>query len=470
MANLTTLDLNPIELFAITYLPHWLKHTVPGFHRKWYADFYNSSVKKLAVEAMRGGAKSTVCKIACLYWICEGDQEQYHLISQSGGSTGLSSKWMADIRGELEENKLLIADYGIRRGKAWGIDHIQIIRGDKRKVDFYSRGKHCSIRGTRGNIIIDDPQDIGDCRSETVMSSDEDWFFSDVLPVLIDDQRLIFIGTPISPLSLLSKVKQLPGWKVSSFPIEDEHGHSVWPQQYPDEVLAEKRAEMGLDRYKAEYLCQPMISGNPVFKREWFKFYETDSHDFKENVLRQGLFTICSVDPAISLRESADFTAITVVSVLPGGTPRYYVRHVERGHWTMKETTERLFAVFDKFQQHKTLVETVAYQQAIMEEIRERERIYGKYINAYEIKPDKDKLRRAFSVQALFQQGQVFFDATDKEQRGLMDELIMFTGEGTYPDDRVDAIVYALDDGKGYNISVADYNKQVDFGVTAYGG
>jgi len=81
-------------------------------------------------------------------------------------------------------------------------------------------------------------------------------------------------------------------------------------------------------------------------------------------------------------------------------------------------------------------------------EIEERERIEGVKVNLYWFKPKLDKKARAEMVQSLFQNGQVFFDHTDPATQSLIDELIMFRGDGTFHDDQVDALVTALTDLK----------------------
>ena len=69
-------DMNPIAVFAMRYLSHWLVERVPAFHMEWYGGFADKSIQRLVIEAMRGGAKSTVCKIVAIYWLCEGDENQ----------------------------------------------------------------------------------------------------------------------------------------------------------------------------------------------------------------------------------------------------------------------------------------------------------------------------------------------------------------------------------------------------------
>lgn len=438
---------NPLVKFAARYLPHYWICDVPPFHMEIYDALVDKSLERVAIEAGRGSAKSTIASIEYpLYEICEGSEPEIQTFSQSGGSTGLSTKWMFKIRKELEENQLLVYDYGIQRGEVWGQDHIQVKRGDGFVVDLYCRGKGAAARGSRGLVIIDDPQDSDDCSSETILARDENWLFSDILPILLKNQRLIFIGTPISPLSLLCKVKELPGWKVLSFPAIDPSGRSIWPEQWPLEVLDQRLAEMGLDRFNAEYMCRPMVSGNPVFRREWFKSYDPQSVQF-QRLEREGFYTVTGFDGAESKADGADYSAVVTLSGTYGRNGDIYVREAFRDHLTTKQGAERLFVNFDNWKQHKTVVESRCKPpnvDAIIEEIHERERIYNTFLNLRQVKPDKDKVRRAHAVQSIVQQGRVYFDLNDPGQQALLSELTMFTGDQKFHDDLVDAFVYAL--------------------------
>lgn len=443
------LNLNKFELFVVQYLSHLLVKPVAPMHRVWYRELDDRSVQYLCLEAGRGSAKTSIASVMfSLYNICESNDEEMQVASRSADITGTSVKIMNRVKRELENNALLIHDYGIKKGKFWGQQAIEVYRNDGHRISFYSVGKHSSIRGSRGTVLIDDPQNAADCRSETVLLADEDWFFDDVLPIIINDQRLIFIGTPINPLSLLCKVKTLPSFKVLSFPMESppHSGRSAWPEMYSDEFLAERLATMGHDRYAAEYLCEPKVSGNPIFKTEWFKSYDPESVQF-QRIKHDGLYVVTGMDCAESKSDHADNTAIVTLGATVGSKPDIYVLDVRAGHWSTKEGAEQLFRVFETYQQHKSVVEArvkAPYKDAMIEEIEERERIYGKYVNISSIRPVKDKVTRAMYIQSISQEGRVFFNFNDREQQKLLSELTMFTGDQNYHDDRVDAFVHAL--------------------------
>ena len=124
---------------------------------------------------------------------------------------------------------------------------------------------------------------------------------------------------------------------------------------------------------------------------------------------------------------------------------------MRRHRWTTKEGAEQLFQVFNEQKQNVSVVESRCKppnEDAIIEEIRERERIYSQFINVRQVKPTTDKVQRAHVVQSLFQEGQVHFNRSDPAQALLISELTMFTGSQKFHDDQVDALVHALTEVK----------------------
>jgi predicted phage terminase large subunit-like protein len=454
MTPLQTIEVNRFELFVMQYLPHHLKNNVPDMHRHWYKGFADKSLLRVCFEAPRASAKSHIGSVFFPLWlVCEGDDDEVQTFSRSGGPTGTSVKWMDKIKYEIENNQLMIEDYGLRKGKHWSQEMITVHRDcDGHKIDIYCRGKKSSARGSRGTIIIDDPQNMDDCNSETVLARDENWLKSDILPIMIKGQRLIFIGTGMSPLSLLSMVKELPSVTSFEFPAEEpiHSGKSVWPAQWSDEYLAMQKADMGIDAYNAEYLCIANVPGNPVFRPEWFKNYDPESIQWRR-IKNDGLYIITGFDGAESKSDTADYTAIITIAATIGKKPDYYLLEAFRDKLSCKEGAERLFRTFDTWQQHKSIVESRCKppnKDAIVEEIEERQKLYGVHINMYQVKPIKDKVTRAHGVQSIIQSGRFHINRNDVTHLSFLKEMTMFTGNQKFHDDRVDGCVHALTEFK----------------------
>lgn len=445
---LKQVDLSPSEIFAAQYMGHVMTNPCGDHHRRMYRMLDDDTAERTAIEVFRAGGKSTTMKNWLLRMICESDYDEIQLFSASGGPTGLSTKWMRHVRREIESNALMTADYGLQRGQMWGSNGIEVIRGDGHRIAFYSRGKHETARGNRGLVIIDDPQDEDSCRSETMLARDEDWYFGSVVPILIPGQRLVFIGTAISPFSLLSKVKKIERYQVLECPLEDPpgSGQSVWPEQFPNHSLIGLREEMGARRYSAEYLLRPEISGNPVFRAEWVQSYTPDENI--QYAARSGqMYVVVGFDGAVSKRDSADRTAVVALGVTLTPPHRIYCLEAYADRWTVKQGVQKLYNTSRRWNASMVRVEsTVAppHKDAVVEEIDDVQRIEGVPIPVEYFKPRSDKVSRAHVVQPLVENGQLFLNMEDLGHQELFTEMIRFTGEGTYHDDRVDALVAAL--------------------------
>ncbi|MBE9514110.1 MAG: phage terminase large subunit [Chloroflexi bacterium] len=218
--------------------------------------------------------------------------------------------------------------------------------------------------------------------------------------------------------------------------------------------MIKRRNEIGVDRFNSEYMNRPKISDNPIIREEWLQHYQQDTVEFRK-IEAEGLYTIVGIDPAISQRETADYTAIITVSKTFDKEPRYYIRRAQKFRAPMREWAQQIVVNWSMYKQHLTVIEAVAGFMAAREEIEEQERIHNQRVNLRTVtpRPKEDKATRAYSVQGLFQQGRVFFDTTDRAIQNLIDELLMFTGAQTslYPDDQVDALVYALIAGEQHS-------------------
>lgn len=431
-----------IEAFARCYMSGDLTCSVPEFHREMY-QIAEAGHKRIVICAPRSFAKSTVfSKIYPLYQILEGDAKRIFIVSATGT---LAEHWLREIKRELEENPYIRRDYGDVTTKKWTQDHIVCKRPNGTLCEVIAKGAGYQIRGFRPDVvIIDDVETDEGVRSEDQREKLRDWFNKALINTLEKDSQLIMIGTMLHPLSLLADVMNREGWATRKYQAILPDGQSLWAAKWPVDALEARRKEIGTLAFNSEYMNEPLISENPIFVKQWMRPYESDSEVFKKTA-GAGLYSVTSVDPAIAKKETADYTAIVTVSATFGAEPKFYVRAgggVTRGHWTINQTVVESLRVYDIFQSNLLQVETIAYQEALADEIRRYCEDNRRFINISEIKPDKDKERRAHVVAPLLEQGRVYFDHNDPMTQRLIEELIVFpTGDR---DDLVDAFVYCM--------------------------
>ena len=435
--------------FAGDHLVHYWQYPVPDFHRAlyWHAQKLSTGEeKRVVIAAPRSFAKSTVFSFTFpLYEILQGNNHRGIIISETAD---LAKHWVRSIKLELAENKSILAVYGnVATGK-WTEDHIICQRPDGHKFELRAKGRGAQIRGSRPDwVICDDLENDDEVRSSDQREKTLEWMDKALLNTLERDSGFGMIGTVLHPLALLRTMLDRPDYITEIYRALTPDGQSIWPEKWPVEALEARRREIGDIAFNSEYMNEPIISENPVFLKEWLESYEQESESFK-SLRRQGIYIVTAVDPAITQRDEGDYTAIVTLGATFDPKPNVYVLEAKRGHWSLRDTVREIFLTHERWKQSRTIIETVAYQQALFDEVVSAQDNYRARIAPIEIKPDKDKERRAHAVTSILQDARCFFDKSDRMTQRLIDEMIMFpTGDH---DDMVDAFVYALQDIKDW--------------------
>lgn len=149
-------------------------------------------------------------------------------------------------------------------------------------------------------------------------------------------------------------------------------------------------------------------------------------------------YKVMTVDPAISEKDSADETSITVL-----GIDRNNIIHeleTIHGNWGFNEQIRQIDACHKRHKPDLMGVETVAYQLALFQVLKEK----GYAI--IELKADRDKMRRLISVSHYFTRQHVRINHHKTQQ-----QLIEFP-KGDH-DDLVDSLVYGIHMVKDYALN-----------------
>lgn len=142
---------------------------------------------------------------------------------------------------------------------------------------------------------------------------------------------------------------------------------------------------------------------------------------------------VVAIDPAVSVGENSDFTAITVAGISQG---EFFVLHSEAARWTPNQWASRALDLFDQYEADKIIAERNNGGQMVEHTIRTIRRTAPiKTIHA-----SRGKTVRAEPVAALYEQGKVKHVGFHQQ---LEDQLITFPVANDH-DDLVDSMVYAV--------------------------
>lgn len=447
---------------------------LPAFHRGM-AERQDASRETMEI-APRGGGKTnirTVCR--AIYKLAQNPNARVLVGSISERK---AKDFGRDIQGRLEGNQLLHVFFPelskpkkVTSTKPWGVFNMSIegrtqVGGIEtsitiRSVDGDVVGKHFDC------MLMDDMVDEKTAKSETLRERMDAWYHTSLLPCKEPGAELHISGTRYHFRDIYGTLigdEHRPGkWydRVVVTPAYDENGKSFWSTRFPSNEqeaqeifdalpeykqqlikepfpsLPEIKDEMGTAAFNAQMMGDVRAMKGSMFKPEWMNIYT-------ELPPNTGLDSFMGVDLAIGQKTINDYTAIVTV-VIDQKTGNIYVLSAWHGRITFHEQEQhiqaRYLSTYDDPSvrgPHLVAIENIAYQDAIVQELKRKTSLPVKAIT-----PSKDKVTRASSLSAIMENGKILFK---EDHRELLDELLLFP-EGDH-DDLVDALVMAVDAAK----------------------
>jgi len=319
------------------------------FHYKWSDDLLNSTKHK-AIEGFRESAKTQyVMRSFLLYCLTFPSKKRDYIVIIKNNAT-LASNKLKELEREYLSNPLVQAglkDVHEQSGQVFSVD-IEDAKGEIINIRIEAYGKGASIRGLSNLdrrpkiVVIDDPQDVDDARSETVCQTDWNWFLSDVT-FLGKSSRIFMIGNNLGEKCIIERVfnnaKGL-GFDTERIPIEID-GVPTWPEMFAIEnILAEKKnyTEMGkIDIWMRERMCIALSKETQVFDPDDYRWFSLGD---VEHVAKDCNIT-ATLDPAASTSLESCFRAIVVNAV--SSEDYWNIVDVPYGRWDSVELVEKIF-------------------------------------------------------------------------------------------------------------------------------
>jgi len=438
--------------WCLIYLRHYFSLPPAEFHPRLVKELTDETVEYLLAIGFRGSAKSVFCSLAFPMWCALENQYQF-IILLSDTTTQMKMN-ISNIRKELEENELLIRDYGVMYdpAKDWS-DSSLLLTND---VLILGRSRGQKVRGLRHRefrpqvIIGDDLEDLKWVRFKKNRDATETWFNSEVIPAQQETgAKLVVVGNLLHKNALMYRLKRRkssngkPMFKCLQFPLIKK-GRITWRGKYPTMAAVNRQKDKvgSASAWAREYLLKIVAEENQIIK-------DSDIHRYDVKILThkndRGIPDIrvrdagAGMDLAISEEETADFTTIVgglrviwknpdmpVILVLP--------RPVNK-HMDFDATQKEAMIYKDRLPfGAKWYVEDVNYQKAALQNLKK------KGLSVYPMRPITDKRARLQSVAPFIKDGTVLFPESGCEE--LLEQLLGFGSEEH--DDLVDALVYLI--------------------------
>lgn len=446
-------------------LSNYVKYETAPFQINMMRIAQDPAIKIAVITAFRGSGKSSFFTLALPLWAIFGIF-QYKYIAIICQNQARAQQALMNIRRELEENKLLISDIGpfIDKSNVWNNDTIELTRFGARISVFSINESIRSLRyrESRPQLIICD--DLEDTQSSRMIEArDSLWHVikSEIIPSGDLGTRNFFIGNLVHEDSIMMRFKkQITEGEIDGvyceYPIMDNNGQILWPGKFHSvEDINKLRRIIGSDiDFLREYMLKIVPSVDQVILKEWI-------HRYRKNELPPDdelEYILVSIDPAISMNDSACNTGIVVLRKYLRETGRleiYVDPYFVNKKMNLDDAITELKNIQRAFSDYTVefIVEGAGMQGGYAEALQ-RERIPAEVIKI----GGQDKHARLMNVSMVIK-NHTFFAETGNED--IINQVIYFDA-GKYMD-LLDALTLGLkrismdDDGQEPNMIIAEF-------------
>lgn len=441
--------------FMSIYFSEYIQYSFADFHIELESDLWDDEVKRILAVMFRESAKTVFCALVYPLWcIC---YKKRNFIIFGSDEENAAIALMENIINELQTNKLLINDFGMLF-----FEQKSVYSASKKKTikDFVTtndirvlaRGTGQKVRGRihkrfRPDLFIgDDIESIKSVQNKEQRDKNDKWLHSEVIPALNKVYgKIIILGNMLHKDAVVARLEAKPEvWSIHKVPVMYPDGSFAWPDRWVNTKEEAKKVNHGIDRdnhvvsieevkqevgtiiFKQEWMLIPLNEADQIILDEWIKYYKQSFNHTDERRYK----VVMAIDPAVSEKEAADFTAISVWVYDKLEERAYCCDYLNErlSYHMIKEKTSRLYKYW---RPHTVIVEDVAAQNWLIQDLRDE---YQMHVIARRRKADKRS--RLVSVSHLFERGKIHFRWN---QQIIVDQLINF-GASEY-DDLVDTVI-----------------------------
>ena len=438
-------------IWGHTFLPKYFSKETPAFHYDLVEKFFSSKNEYTACP--RGFGKTTMVQL-CIAFSCVVGLDEFIVVIEK--SFNEASEVLEALRDEFKYNDNILDVYGDITKISPRLKLQQKIKDTT--GDFFingirlrAKGYDAPIRGLKSRhtrptrIVLDDVEsdehiDNPDQRLKYLQN-----YTRGIIPATENEMGTIkMFGTILHDDSLLYTLIRSHNGVV--YRAWDERRRLLWASNWTVEKLEAKRRDMAIEgksdaAFYQEYFNEPVSEEDQIFKRPMFRYF--NDVQLKEVIMKKPHKFYIMVDPAISKKETADFTAI--VCVLVNTKNEMYIVEVIRDRLNPIELIKELFGMYERWNPEKVGIETVAYQKSLVyfiEEEKKRPQSTVTSMQIQEIKADTDKERKIKGLQPRYAIGSVYHKEKDPATKVIEGELLRFPKGAT--DDVIDALASIL--------------------------
>lgn len=432
-----------IYFFGV-YFPHYTEYEIAPFQNEIFEITQDSSNQLACIVAFRGSAKSTIVTFSYTLWAILGQQQKKYVVIVCQ-TRAQAKQHMMNIRDELERNELLRSDLGPFREEndsEWATSSL-VFENMGARITIASLDQ--SVRGFKHKqhrpdlIILDDVEDMKSTQTMESRNKTFDWFTREIIPLGDTKTRIILVGNLLHEDSLMMRLKsKIDKQEIDGifkwFPLLDEQGNCLWPGKFdkPEKIEMLRRKVANELAWQQEYLLNIISDSTRVIHPNWIQYYDK----IPTNIDRHLNGVYMGIDLAISLRDTADYTAVvTGVLCTIENKPRLYVLpNPINKRLDYPDVVATVKSLCDSLPYHRTphaQVEVNGFQRIYADQLRDAGVVVEPITNT------NDKRTRLALMSHYIREGYILFPKEGAEE--LIAQLTGFGRE--HHDDLADAFV-----------------------------
>lgn len=468
-----------IEFFALCYFPKYFDRKFGQFHKELFEELKYMLDNKGLIEAFglpREHGKSTINSFLFPLYSTLYNKSQFTLIISATEQIALP--FLDMIKDELENNQLLIEDYGIYKGNRWNNNEIWIRGRGGLDACIMIRGIDGSLRGIHFKqyrpqlVLLDDLLKDDTAKSETKREQVKNTFTDVVIPIGTRDTNTLVVGTVLHEEDLMADLLKgkIPGvrsikkasivnwaerddlwseWEVKYNNLQDldrietaksffydhqeemlEGTEILWSEYLDYYYLMCKKQAMGDKSFYKEMQNDPRSSDDYIFQNisYWDRLPEYEEMEI-----------VVYIDPAIKAGKRNDYSAITILGK-HNKTNQMYV--VDGSIY--KLLPDDLFSiVIEKLQMYP--VEKIGFEatqaQSYMKQKFEEQLWQNKiYVPVEEVVTRGQKHERIISLEPDIKKGHVLFNSSNIGYNNQIKDYNKFAKNDDAPDSLYGAV------------------------------
>jgi phage terminase large subunit-like protein len=444
---------NSFGLFCIYYFQEYFKYPLAEYHYDFAQDaedLTEGKIREVVWIAFRESAKTTFAKLFII-WLIATNKKRY--INVDSFDKENAERILFDVAYEMVNNKRMQSDFGVLFSKERSITDIKqnkinnFVCENGIRVEAHSTQE--SVRGRihlnqRPDFLILDDFETNKTKDSEAYTKQVKDHITEAMAGMSPDGCILYLGNYITEYGnvnwLLERAKTDPKIRVRNIPVVI-NGKPAWEGKYAlTDIEAEetgkvsiedKQRQLGSLVFSYEMMNQPIDESMAEFKKQHIHSIT------EEEVLQKETLCYITIDSAVSKKDEADFTGITINRVDINN--KWYI-HAYRLKVNSKELIDHLFYLNKTYSPKVIGLEkttfTLAIQPFLEEEMRKQQVFFSVTPLEHKLQNKEARIR---GLIPRWESNSIFLVGTNTD---LIDEMRTFP-RGQH-DDILDSFAYQL--------------------------